>query len=102
VGRYAERLADQMDRLSDYLRDRDIDRLVGDAEDFARNRPEIFLSASFLAGLMAARFLRASSPQGPRGGSRRSTWEEPGLEGTPTTPTRTDPTRPPAPGVRTP
>lgn len=130
VGRYAERLADQMDRLSGYLRERDINRMVNDAEDFARNRPEVFLSASFLAGVMAARFLRASSPERQTGGTRRSTWEEPGLEGTrpygeygartynppgvredlhvgttpttPTTPTRTETTPPPAPGVRTP
>ncbi len=63
VGRYAEQAADQAERFSGYLRDRDADQLVGDVEDFARQRPAVFLGGAFLLGAAAARFLKSSAGQ---------------------------------------
>jgi uncharacterized protein YjbJ (UPF0337 family) len=61
-GQYADRAAQQVDRLSRYLRDSDLRGLVRDTEQFARRRPEVFLGGTLVAGLMLARFLKASTP----------------------------------------
>lgn len=58
---YADSLAQQIDRVSDYLRERDMRDLLNDAQAFARRRPEVVLGGMFVAGLVAARFLKASS-----------------------------------------
>ena len=60
LGGYAGKAADKVDRLSSYLRDRELGEVVRDAETFARRRPELFLGGTFLAGLLLARFLKAS------------------------------------------
>jgi hypothetical protein len=61
-GQYADRAAQQVERLSTYLRDNDLRGFVRDTENFARRRPEVFLGGTLIAGLMLARFLKASSP----------------------------------------
>jgi hypothetical protein len=60
LGRYAQTAADQVDRVSQYLRDRDINSFVRDAETFARRHPDVFLGGTFIAGLILARFFKAS------------------------------------------
>ena len=64
IGQYATRAADQVDRLSHYLRDRDLNTFVRDTETFARRHPDVFLGGTFLAGLLLARFLKSSSDRG--------------------------------------
>jgi hypothetical protein len=59
-GQYTDRAAGQVERLSSYLRDTDLRGFVRDAETFARRRPEVFLGGTLVAGLMLARFLKAS------------------------------------------
>jgi hypothetical protein len=63
-GRYADQAAQQVDKLSNYLREKDLNlnSLVRDTETLARRRPELFLGGTFLAGLLLARFLKASAP----------------------------------------
>ena len=61
-GQYAGRAAQQVERLSKYLREGDLRGFVRDTESFARRRPEVFLGGTLVAGLMLARFLKASSP----------------------------------------
>ena len=68
-GQYAGRAAQQVERLSRYLRESDLRGIVRDTENFARRRPEVFLGGTLVAGLMLARFLKASSP------SPRSSYE---------------------------
>lgn len=68
-GQYADRAAQQVEKLSTYLRDSDLSRFVRDTEAFARRRPEVFLGGTLIAGLMLARFLKASSPDQGRGSS---------------------------------
>jgi hypothetical protein len=60
LGRYAQTAADQVDRVSLYLRDRDLQSFVRDAETFARRHPDVFLGGTFIAGLIFARFFKAS------------------------------------------
>lgn len=60
LGRYATTAADQVDRVSQYLRDRDLNAFVRDAETFARRHPDVFLGGTFIAGLILARFFKAS------------------------------------------
>jgi hypothetical protein len=50
----------QAERLANYLRQRDVRQLVGDAEDFARRSPAVFLGSAFVLGLAASRFLKSS------------------------------------------
>jgi gas vesicle protein len=68
-GRYADRAAEQVDKLSSYLRDNDLRGFVRDTETLARRHPDLFLGGTFLAGLFLARFLKSSAPEQP-GGSR--------------------------------
>ncbi len=73
-GRYADRAAQQVDRLSTYLRDNDMRGFVRDTENFARRRPEVFLGGALLAGLALARFLKASSPNRGFDGYEGGNW----------------------------
>ena len=69
---YTDRATEQVDRFSNYLREKDVDELVGDVEELARRQPALFLGGAFALGLLAARFLKSSRPapesQGYRGG----------------------------------
>jgi hypothetical protein len=61
IGQYADHAAQQVERLSNYLRDRDVSTFLRDTETFARRHPDVFLGGVFLAGLVLARFFKASS-----------------------------------------
>lgn len=95
-GRYADQAAQQIDKLSTYLRDNDLRGFVRDTENFARRRPDLFLGTTFVAGLMLARFLKASSTSQDTGydGYDRQDWQRyPPATGTHSsyTPERRDP-----------
>jgi len=74
-GRYADQAAQQVERASTYLRDNDLRGFVRDTETMARRRPELFLGGTFLAGLMLARFLKASSPNQGYGDGGAQAWQ---------------------------
>jgi len=61
---YTERAADRVERLADYLREREIGDLIGEVEDFARRQPVLFVGGAFTLGLLAARFLKSSGQRG--------------------------------------
>jgi hypothetical protein len=61
IADYAEMAADRIDRATGYLRDSDFGRLVGDAEQATRRRPELVYGGMFIAGLALSRFLKASA-----------------------------------------
>ena len=67
----ADTAAQQLGHISRYIDERPLDDLLADAEDMTRRRPEVVLGGLFVAGLAAARFLKASS-RGPRAGQRRA------------------------------
>ncbi|MBA3717042.1 MAG: hypothetical protein H0W87_02285 [Actinobacteria bacterium] len=53
--------AERVDRLGSYLRDSNSNRILADAEGWARSRPWLAAAAGALFGLAASRFLKASS-----------------------------------------
>jgi gas vesicle protein len=57
---YVTTAADRLDQFGRHIQERDLGQLVEDVEGMARRRPEIFFGAMFVAGLAAARFLKAS------------------------------------------
>jgi hypothetical protein len=63
-GRYAGIAADQIEKASGYLDGRDPRQLIRDTETFARRHPDLFLGGAFVAGVMLARFIKSSSPEG--------------------------------------
>ncbi len=63
IGQYAEKAADQVGRLSDFLSEKDSEELISEVEDFARQRPAVFLGSAFILGAAAARFLKSSAGQ---------------------------------------
>lgn len=92
--RLAEQAADRAERLGGYLRDSDGDRILGDVEDFGRRQPWVVVAGGLALGLVASRFLKASSSrryqQRHQGAGRlpaRSSEVAQGASGTPTTPT---------------
>lgn len=55
--------ADRLNRLSSYLTSTDGERMVHDVEDIARNQPLATAAIGLVAGLTAARLLKASASQ---------------------------------------
>lgn len=61
VARYARDLASGLSKVGKTVEDRDIDDLMGMAQDFGRKQPVAFLGAAALAGFVASRFALASA-----------------------------------------
>lgn len=57
----AEKAAERTERVGSYLRESNGDRLLEDVEDLARRQPLAALAAGLAVGMLAARFLKASS-----------------------------------------
>jgi ElaB/YqjD/DUF883 family membrane-anchored ribosome-binding protein len=60
IAQYAERAAEQMDRVVEFFDSRDVSDLLNEAEMFARRHPEAFIGGAFMLGLVAGRFLKSS------------------------------------------
>jgi hypothetical protein len=56
-----EAVADRAERLGTYLTGANGDRILRDAEDFARRQPWLMATAGALTGFLASRFVKASS-----------------------------------------
>lgn len=69
--------AREVERAASYLRERDAEDLLRDAEVMARRQPAVFIGAAFTLGLLASRFLK-SSPTGGNGGMERGEYGESG------------------------
>jgi hypothetical protein len=61
LAHYVERAADQIDRFSQRMRDKNVDDLVRDIQQMARRRPAFFIGGAFAVGLIGARFFKSSS-----------------------------------------
>lgn len=58
---YVEKAADQLDKLSQFLRTTNAHDIGHTVEDFARREPLLFLGGAFALGLLGARFVKSSS-----------------------------------------
>jgi hypothetical protein len=76
----AEQAADRAERVGSYLQQSDADRILGDVEDFARQRPWAVVAGGIALGFAASRFLKSS--QGDRYRSQTTY----GAQSTPSTP----------------
>ena len=61
--RYVDRATDQLERFSGYLRDTDVDEIIGEVRGVARRRPALFLGGAATLGFLATRFLKSSSQE---------------------------------------
>lgn len=52
--------AANLDSMSDTLRDKDVNTLLGQTQNFARRQPGIFLGGAVTTGFLIARFLKSS------------------------------------------
>jgi hypothetical protein len=88
----ADQAADRAERVSGYLTENDADRILHDVEDFGRRQPWVVIAGGVALGLVASRFLKASS-------SRRyeQRWETSGDR----LPARTQDISPTASGIHT-
>jgi hypothetical protein len=66
----ADSLADHVERLSSYLRDRDLRAVRDDAENIARRQPGVAMGVALALGILAARFLKSSQRTGGGSSSR--------------------------------
>ena len=65
----AEQAADRVEQVGSYLRDSDADTILRDIEDFGRRQPLAVAAGGFVIGLLASRFLKASSSERYHGAS---------------------------------
>jgi hypothetical protein len=65
----AEQAADRVEQVGDYLRRSDADTILRDVEDFGRRQPMAVVAGGFVLGLLASRFLKASSSDRYHGAS---------------------------------
>lgn len=65
-----ETAADKVEQASSYLRQHELPEMIAAAEDLARRQPLLFLGGGLALGMLAARFLKSSSPSG--GGSAQA------------------------------
>ena len=73
VAVYAHRAADQIDQLVQPIRDREWGELLADTEDFAKQRPVLFLLGATAVGFLAARLLWVPSERQRREVTSRRT-----------------------------
>jgi hypothetical protein len=64
LAQYVDRAADQLERFSTAIREKDVDQLLRDARGLARRQPALFIGGSFAVGLLAARFIKSSPRDG--------------------------------------
>lgn len=74
IAEYADQAAQQIERFSTAIRDREPDQLLSDTRQLAQQRPGLFLGGALLAGFLGARFLR-SSAQAQQAASDQTTEE---------------------------
>src|SRR3954464_4242087 len=61
IAGYVEQAADQIEKFSQRLRDKDVGELLDDAQRLARRQPAVFIGSAFALGVIGARFLKSSS-----------------------------------------
>ena len=57
---YGDKAADGLERFSNYLREQDAKKLLGDIKKFGKRRPALLLGSAFLLGFAGARLIRTA------------------------------------------
>ena len=73
IARYVDEAANQVERLANHLRGKDVGELLRDAQRFAQRRPAVFIGSAFAIGLLGARFIKSSRDRQP-GGSEQNAY----------------------------
>jgi hypothetical protein len=60
VANLTDSLAEQVERLSSYLREHDLKDVRNDVESLARRQPAVAIGAALALGMLGARFLKSS------------------------------------------
>lgn len=72
VSEYGDKAANNLERLSTYIREQDPKQLLNDVQNFGRRQPALLLGGAFLLGFAGARLIRSSmSTTGSQYGSRQ-------------------------------
>jgi len=61
VAYFANRAAERIEKIADYVRSTDLDGLRRDAENIARRHPALFMGGMFVAGLVVGGLIKASA-----------------------------------------
>jgi hypothetical protein len=72
AGTYIRKAAEQVDGVSEGIRDGNLNDLVRSAQSFARRQPTAFLGIAVLAGFGVVRFLKSSAESGSQVGTSAS------------------------------
>ncbi len=56
----AEKAAARVDRMSGYLRQREVDEVITDVQDYARRNKGVFIAGTLLIGFMTARLVKTA------------------------------------------
>lgn len=67
IAQYVEKAADQLDRFSTEIRNRDVGELANEVQRFARRQPALFVGSAFAIGILGARFLKSSADHSGNG-----------------------------------
>jgi hypothetical protein len=69
IAEYVESAANQIERFSHRLREKEVGELLEDAQRLARRQPAVFIGSAFAIGLLGVRFFK-SSARGDRNDAR--------------------------------
>lgn len=61
LAQYTTKAASQVEHLSHYLEQHDVNQLIGETQNYARQHPVPFLAGAFALGIAASRFLKSSA-----------------------------------------
>lgn len=61
IGRYINMAADKLEEIGGQLRNKNLDTLIDDAQNFARRSPTAFFAGTVVAGFLLSRFLKSSA-----------------------------------------
>lgn len=76
IASYADLIADRFEAAGSYVETRDLNAMYHDLENAARRRPEILFGGMFMAGLVLARFLKASDTRSEYEADEENYWVE--------------------------
>ncbi|HWE63834.1 MAG TPA: hypothetical protein VHB98_19145 [Chloroflexota bacterium] len=73
IAGYTTKAAEQVERVTRYLNERDVTDLQGDAARLARTQPVLFVAGAFALGWLGARFFKSAAPAQAAGQNGAST-----------------------------